>query len=298
MGTIEVKKETAPSPLYSIALKEQGSPLPKKLKSIVTIERRGIHRTIGRTTDTWKLPSRPSLSTPSPHQRLSPIQPARFLRLRPPQQPIRNITRIAMRRHPLLQHPTLRHRARIIAPRRPIIRTDILRPTPIHTLHQPIPIIRARRPIPDHALNLILRTRLQQSVLVAGAGAVVGLHQPWVAHAVVGGGHAHAAPGLLHYDREDEAVVEMGFLGDGLDRVAQVGEFGVGVVGHVEDAFAGGGHDVLVILPPALPTISSNILYPNPRNRKRRGGGKTYISSNDTQSSTSGHPSSVLPVPL
>jgi hypothetical protein len=53
--------------------------------------------------------------------------------------------------------------------------------------------------------------------VVAGSGAVVRLHESWVADAVVGGWGADTTVAFLHHDGEDEARVDAGGCADGLD---------------------------------------------------------------------------------
>lgn len=60
--------------------------------------------------------------------------------------------------------------------------------------------------------------------------AVVRLHQAWVFDGVGGCWSAHAAVGFLHDNGEDEALVDAGGLGDGLDGGFEVCVFGCGVV--------------------------------------------------------------------
>lgn len=78
--------------------------------------------------------------------------------------------------------------------------------------------------------------------------AVVGLHEAWVLDGVGGRWGAHAAVGFLHDDGEDEALVDAGGLGDGLDGGLQVCVFGCGVVVDVP-LRAGICGDVLVCFP-------------------------------------------------
>lgn len=71
------------------------------------------------------------------------------------------------------------------------------------------------------------------------------LHETGVADAVVGGVDSDTALGLLHDDCEDEAVVDLGGLGDGFDSGFDDGVLFVGVVGDGE-LRAGGLHEGLV----------------------------------------------------
>jgi len=156
-----------------------------------------------------------------------------MLKFHPPRQPIRHITSITMRRPALPQIPTLMDTPRIIDPRRAIERTHITPLGLIDTLRQPIPPIRPSHALLDHLRDHVCRAWVLNAGLidavVAARGAVVVLHHPRVGHAVVGGRGADAAAGFLHYDCEDEAVIDEGSLGYCLDGGVDVCGFVFGV---------------------------------------------------------------------
>lgn len=153
----------------------------------------------------------------------------------PPGQPIRNITRIAMRGNAVLQAPTRSDAATVINPRGAIKVGIIALAALIDTLGQAIAITRASSAIRYHLADGAGRAGvLHHAIVVARRGAVVVLHQAGIAHAVVGGRGAHAAAGFLHHDGEDEAVVDAGLLGDGLDAVVDGAYFRAVVVGDAE----------------------------------------------------------------
>lgn len=95
----------------------------------------------------------------------------------------------------------------------------------------------------DHALDRVLGAGVD---VVAGVVAVVRLHHAGVGDAVVGGGGADAAVGLLHGNGEDEAGVDAGGLGDVLNGGLEVGTLRRRVVGLAE-AGARLGDDVLEV---------------------------------------------------
>lgn len=168
----------------------------------------------------------------------------------PTGQPIRNIARVAMRGNPILQPPTGSHTPTVINPRGAIKVRVVALPALVDALRQAIAVARAARAVVDHLADGGRRARvLHRAAVVARRGAVVVLHQAWVAHAVVGGRGADAAAGLLHQDGEDEAVVDAGLLGDGLDAVVDGADFGAAVVGDAELA-AGLEHEVFVVVEP------------------------------------------------
>lgn len=103
----------------------------------------------------------------------------------------------------------------------------------------------SRGAIFDHLGDLAGRARVLDVAVVARSTAVVALHQTRIDHAVVGGWCAHAAVTLLHNNGENEAGIDAGRVGDGLDGAGDVVHLVVGVVGDVPLS-AGGGHDILV----------------------------------------------------
>lgn len=64
--------------------------------------------------------------------------------------------------------------------------------------------------------------------------AVVVLHKARVGDTAEGGGDADAAAGFLEDYGEDEALVDVGASGDGLDSIVDRGDLGGGVVGESE----------------------------------------------------------------
>lgn len=87
----------------------------------------------------------------------------------------------------------------------------------------------------DHAGDLRGRTWILRGavcephvVRVAVVQAGVVLHEARVDDAAVGDGRAHAAAGFLHYDGEDEAVVDAGGGGDAEGRLVVAESHGKG----------------------------------------------------------------------
>ena len=100
----------------------------------------------------------------------------------------------------------------------------------------------------DHLGDGRLGARVgNDAVVVAGSGPVMVLHQPRVSDAVVGGGDADAATGLLQDDGKDESVVDTGLLGHLLDGVPDVTDLLAGVLGLAEPG-AGAEHGDLVVV--------------------------------------------------
>lgn len=83
---------------------------------------------------------------------------------------------------------------------------------------------------------------------VARSGSLVGLHQAWVVVCPGGGDDSDTTFGFLHYDGEDEALVNVVcFGGDGFDGAFDAGNFVFGVVGEAPSG-ASGKHVWLVHL--------------------------------------------------
>ena len=132
---------------------------------------------------------------------------------------------------------------------------------------------------------------------------VVVLHYAGVAYAVVGGGCADTAFGFLHYDCEDEAVVDAGFEADLLDGVVDGLYFGGVVVGNVELG-AGDAHQGFVLVEPFWKDLVNrkdfvvvSVEYRSESKRRRRhsremdfvvGESITYMSSKLTHSDFEG----------
>lgn len=81
----------------------------------------------------------------------------------------------------------------------------------------------------DHLRDGLLRARVLyrvgRYVRVAGGSAIVVLHQTRVADTPVGRRRAHTAARLLRHDSKDEAVVDLGLLGDLLDGIVDGADF-------------------------------------------------------------------------
>ena len=168
----------------------------------------------------------------------------------PPRQPIRNITCVAMRGNAVLQLATRGNAPTVIDPSRAIEISDVALAALIDALCQAIAVASTSCAVVDHLLDGAGRAGvLHATIVVACRGAVVILHQSWVAYAVVGRRGAHTAAGFLHDDGEDEAVVDAGLLGYRLDAVVNGAYFGAAVVCLPELA-AGLEHQVFVIVEP------------------------------------------------
>ena len=165
-----------------------------------------------------------------------------------------------MRRNPRAQITIRSNRSRIINPGPLIKRRNIAGSTRINNTRKAITGRSTGRTIRDHLLDLAVRAGVLDTAVRASAGSVVVLHEAWVADAVVGGGYAYAAAGLLHDDGEDVAVVDEGLLGDGLDGAADGVDFGVGVVGDVE-LRAGLEHFGFVRIEPGVDVSIKNFVY-------------------------------------
>ncbi|KAL8639720.1 MAG: hypothetical protein Q9228_003277 [Teloschistes exilis] len=170
-----------------------------------------------------------------------PIAP--ILRQRPPCQSIRNITRITMCRDPQPQIPTRVHAPTVIDPAGPVPPASAFEPAfslppRLHKPHlrRPHRVRRSRGTLADHLLDCGVRAWIhRRGVLVARGGAIVVLHEPRVADAVVGGWHADAARRFLQDDGEDEARVEVCFDRDKEGGVVDRLDFEGRVEGNVVD---------------------------------------------------------------
>ena len=111
----------------------------------------------------------------------------------------------------------------------------------------------------DHTGDLAHGARvLDVAGVVAGAGAVVALHEAWVPDAVVGGRGAHAAIALLHDDGKDEAGIDARRGTNILDGIPEILVLGVLVVGGARELRAGVGEDVEVGIEPAREGSAGN----------------------------------------
>ena len=148
-----------------------------------------------------------------------------MLRTNPTSQPVGDIRRITMRGNPTLEPGAAVDAARVVETGALV--EDVLAvagrarvPGVVHALGQAVAGVGSGGALADHGGDDVVGARvLDPAVVVAGAGAVVALHDARVADAVVGRRGAHAAAALLEDDGEDEAVVDAGLVGDLLDCV-------------------------------------------------------------------------------
>lgn len=104
-----------------------------------------------------------------------------------------------------------------------------------------------RTSITDHLNNLGVGAG---ALSIAGAGALVALHETRVAHGVGGGRDPDTTLGFLQNHGKDEPVVDLGLLSDLLDGGLEVRGLGLGVVRAPAVVGAGLGDDLLVGSPP------------------------------------------------
>jgi len=143
-----------------------------------------------------------------------------------------------------------RDRARVVDARRLVVHAHVRGAGLGEVLLQPVAAAGAGRTVADHLCDGGGGAWVLHAVLVAGGGAVVVLHQAGVAHAPVGCGGADAAVRFLHHNSENEAGVDAGFASNGLDAIADIVDFGGGVIGN-GPLGAGRLHDKFVVVEPA-----------------------------------------------
>lgn len=169
---------------------------------------------------------------------------ARARALRPAHQTVGNIANVAVSGNAVLQQAATSNRARVVDATSLVVRGGV-RATAQRSedLLQAVTRRGTHGTVLDHAGDFAGRAG---ALVEARVRAVVGLHETGVLDAVVGGWGAHASVGLLHDDGEDEARIDAGGLGDGLNGGLEVGGFLVGVV-FLAKALAGLGDDVLEV---------------------------------------------------
>ena len=142
-----------------------------------------------------------------------------------------------MSRDPLTQISRWRNGSGIVNARRLVESRDIARPGLIEALSETVSRSRPAGSLLNHLGNRTGGTGVLYDYFTGGVApacgvAVVVLHQARVGDAAEGGGDADAAAGFLEDDGEDEALVDVGASGDGLDGIVDRGNLGGGVVGE------------------------------------------------------------------
>lgn len=112
----------------------------------------------------------------------SPIQITGSRTRRPPDQAVRNVTRITPCRARSAQVPRLVQEAGVVVPRRLIIYLHIVTTTNlIDDSSQAISATRPRCSIVDHSFDRVSwARRLHFPIVIAAVGAVMVLHEPWI----------------------------------------------------------------------------------------------------------------------
>lgn len=90
---------------------------------------------------------------------------------------------------------------------------------------------------------------LMSDVAITRPGTVVILHQARIADSIIRCWDPHTSAGFLHHNGKNEAVVNLRFQCDLLNRVVNSTNFRSGIVGLVE-LTAGGEHEGLVFIEP------------------------------------------------
>ena len=121
----------------------------------------------------------------------------------------------------------------------------------------------------------------------------MGLHQTWITDAVIRGWHSHTAPRFLHDNGEDKAMVQEGLFSDGVDCGSELTELTLRVGGRCVDKLARGLYDVEIHVP-SNPYRQPSLEGVNDLAERNL----AHKSSNEAQSSISGHPSSTVPFPV
>jgi hypothetical protein len=212
----------------------------------------------------------------------SSIKITAVLSTHPSRQAICNVTGITMRRNSILQIPRAVDATTIVEPCCSI-KVRLRSPAAlVDTLRQTISIRCPSCPISNHLSDGRIRARgvnLAGEVRIAGPGAVVILHQAWVADAIVGSRNSNAAAGLLDDSCEDKAVVDSRLGGNGFNCVPDGANLGPRVVLDTPSR-AGGEHDGFVGIEPVCVKLWFLRMMEN----------GTYISVKDTHRSRVGHP--------
>lgn len=168
----------------------------------------------------------------------------------PAQETVGNVRDVAVRSDALTQVPRGSDRARVVAAGSLVVGRDAAAALLSETLLQTIASSGTLGAVLDHLQDLALRAwALHIGTVVAGAGAVVALHETRVVDAVVGCRDTDTAVAFLHDDGQDEARVDAAGLGDRVDAVLDVVDFLVGVVGDIPLSTAR-PHDLAVVLEP------------------------------------------------
>lgn len=90
----------------------------------------------------------------------------------------------------------------------------------------------SQRAVLDHLEDLRVWTRGLHGGSIAGSGSLVRLHESGVVVCPRGGDDTDATFGFLHYDGQDETLIDVVcFGGDGFDGGFDAGDFFFGVVG-------------------------------------------------------------------
>ena len=144
-----------------------------------------------------------------------------------------------MGRDPLTQISRWHNRTRIVNARRPVESRDIGRPRFVKALSETVSRSRSAGSLLNHLGNRtgwtgILYDHFAGVIAPACGVAVVVLHQARVGDTAERGGDADAAAGFLEDNGEDEALVDVGASGDGLDGIVDRGNLSWGVVGESE----------------------------------------------------------------
>ena len=139
-----------------------------------------------------------------------------------PHEPVRNRLNISTRGAYRVVEISLIHRPRVVAAESLIVIAVLG-----VQLLQSVPRRSPLRTIADHLKDATLRVaRIERDT-------GVGLHDAWVADAIVRRADADVAAGLLHDDAQDDARVDAGFGRDRLDGGLDVGDFAGAVIeGH------------------------------------------------------------------
>ena len=123
----------------------------------------------------------------------------------------------------------------IVDARRLVESRDIARPGLIEALSETVSRSRSAGPLLNHLGNRTGWTGVLYDYFTGRAApacglTVVVLHQARVGHTAEGGGDTDAAAGFLEDDGEDEALVDVGASGDGLDGIIDRGNLSGGVI--------------------------------------------------------------------
>lgn len=173
----------------------------------------------------------------------------------PASQAISNIGSIAVSRVTFAKIARRIDRAAVIDSGSLVVGRHVTSARMIETLGKTITVIGARCPISYHGEDGtgragVLHHRLVADLVIAGAGAIEGLHEAWIAIGTEARGDADTAARLLHDYGQDQTMIHVSFLSDLLDGVVDGADLWSGSIG-LPVTLAIVFHGVFVVVEPS-----------------------------------------------